>query len=318
MKTTLWNSPPARTCVILSALLCVKALAAANAGQPRVTARSQTPAYAEGGLTDPCAVGPRGPGGTVPSETSNTPIPLAKLLDRTRNQAKALENAGPIRRGEITSCENTDSKSSLFQELWSSRIAMPETTQDVEESLALKRLIHQVRSVKFASKDAGPAFKAPDESPSKPPSPEIGPTPVPAKPTAPATVAAGSSASPSNKTQKTLDLLQQNPNQVRDPLEMAELLFLSGRPVEAAPFYAKALDRINRIDPSYDADRAWILFQLGNCLRETDANKAQETYMKLVSEYPQSPWTELAKAHGRLITWYQKSRSGPVAATPQL
>ena len=72
------------------------------------------------------------------------------------------------------------------------------------------------------------------------------------------------------------------------------------------------------VDPSYDADRAWILFQLGNCLRETDSAKAQEAYMKLVSEYPDSPWTELAKAHGRLLTWYQKSRPGQVATSPQL
>jgi TolA-binding protein len=113
-------------------------------------------------------------------------------------------------------------------------------------------------------------------------------------------------------------MLQQNPGQVREPLEMAELLFLSGRPTEAAPFYARALDQLNHTDPSYDADRAWVLFQWGNCLRETDTAKAQETYMKLVSEYPDSPWTELAKAHGRLLTWYEKSRPGQPAASPQL
>lgn len=318
MRTTLSNSSTARACVILSVLVCVKALPAANARQPRATSQERTSAYAEGGLTDPCAVGPTLPVGTVSAETSDTAVPLAKLLDRTRSQTKALENAGPVRRVGVASRGNTDPKGPLSQELWSSRIAAPEATQDVQDSLALKRLIRQVRSVKFANKDTGPAFTAPDEFLSRPQSPGIGATPVAASSTAPAAATTDSSASTSHKAQKTLDMLQQNPSQVRDPLDMAELLFLSGRPAEAAPFYAKALDRINRIDPSYDADRAWILFQLGNCLRETDTGKAQETYMKLVSEYPESPWTELAKAHGRLLTWYQKSRSGPVAATPQL
>jgi uncharacterized protein with HEPN domain len=36
--------------------------------------------------------------------------------------------------------------------------------------------------------------------------------------------------------------------------------------------------------------------------------RAKDMYMKLVSEYPASPWTELAKAHGRLITWYQTAK----------
>ncbi|MEN6332942.1 MAG: tetratricopeptide repeat protein, partial [Phycisphaerales bacterium] len=183
------------------------------------------------------------------------------------------------------------------------------------DSLALKRLIRQVRAVKFANKETGPVFTAPGESQPLDASSEseAGPASA-AKPAATASVAADPSASVPSKTQKTLEMLQQNPGQVRDPLDMAELLFLSGRPAEAAPFYAKALDQINKVDPSYDADRAWILFQLGNCLRETDSARAQDAYMKLVSEYPNSPWTELAKAHGRLLPWYQKSRSGQVAA----
>jgi len=319
MRTTLSSSFAAQACVVLSLLVCVKGLEAANARQSRAVPQDRASAYAEKGIGDPCAVRLTLTPETTPPETSETSVPLAKLLDRTRAQTKALDTAG-VRRAPIASGGGSTQNGSLSQELWSSRIEAPEAPQDAEESLALKRLIRQVRSVKFAGKSTGPAFAAPDES-----RPVPDPFETETRPAATASATASASAgttdsavSAASKTQKTLDMLQQNPSQVRDPLDMAELLFLSGRPAEAAPFYAKALDRISKVDPSYDADRAWILFQLGNCLRETDTAKAQETYMKLVSEYPGSPWTELAKANGRLLTWYQKSRTGPVAAAPQL
>ncbi len=112
----------------------------------------------------------------------------------------------------------------------------------------------------------------------------------------------------SEKARKALADLQRNPSRVRDPLETAELLFLSGRPGDAAPFYEEALRRTSPGTATANDDRAWILFQLGNCLRETDAAKAQNSYAKLLSEYPDSPWTEMARAGGRLLTWYQNVR----------
>jgi hypothetical protein len=305
--------------MILSLLVCLKATPAAAAGRPRTSSPDRTSAYTEAGMGDPCAVNPTLQAGTAPAEASATVVPLAKLLDRTRAQTKSLDNVSVVRRVGAPSRIGVESNGGLSQKLWSSRIVVPDTDQDAEDSLALKRLIRQVQSVKFGGKNTGPTFTAPDESQPAPQSFETDPSPATAAESTSLTAAAADpSTSLPNKVQKTLDMLQQNPNQVREPLEMAELLFLSGRPAEAAPFYAKALGQISRVDPSYDADRAWVLFQLGNCLRETDTSKAQETYMKLVSEYPESPWTELAKAHGRLLAWYQKSRPGPVAASPQL
>lgn len=106
----------------------------------------------------------------------------------------------------------------------------------------------------------------------------------------------------------TIDNLQENPSRVRDPLEVAELLFLSGRAADAACFYEEALRRIPAGDAGTAADRAWILFQLGNSRRETDVAKAQDTYAKLIAEYPDSPWTEMARASDRLLTWYQTTK----------
>jgi tetratricopeptide (TPR) repeat protein len=118
----------------------------------------------------------------------------------------------------------------------------------------------------------------------------------------------------SAKAQKALADLQRNPSRVRDPLETAELLFLSGRPTDATPFYEEALRRASPGAAASSSDRAWILFQLGNCLRETDAAKAQDAYAKLIAEYPDSPWTEMARAGSRLLTWYQSTRPDQLIA----
>jgi hypothetical protein len=206
----------------------------------------------------------------------------------------------------------------LALELWSSRISAPDPREDAETSLALKRLIQQVHSVTFNDKNpaqppvppAGPQTKA------QPPVPAVAKTEniEPAEPESVTASAPDTAPALSAKAQKTLDNLRQNPSRVRDPLEAAELLFLSGRPADAAPFYQEALRRTGA-DAASGGDRAWILFQLGNCLRETDPAKAQDAYLKLIAEYPSSPWTEMAKAGGRLLTWYQSARPDQLMAS---
>ncbi len=311
MRTTVLNAPLARTCTILSLLVCVRALPAANPAQPRRTVQNPVSAYTEGGLNDPCAVAQIVQDGLRGAQHSDSAVPLARLLSRTNSQAE------PPHVG-------SDQGGSLTQRLWSTRVMSPEQGQEVEASLALKRLIRQVRSVKFEDRDTGPTFTSPAEPAPASETPEAQPAemstarPMGSASAAPAAAASGTGASLSDKTQKTLEMLRQNPNQAQDPLEIAELLFLSGRPAEAAPFYTKALDDISRTDPTCEADRAWVLFQLGNCLRETDTAKAQEAYMKLINEYPASPWTELAKAHGRLLAWYQKNQPPQTTRSPRL
>jgi tetratricopeptide (TPR) repeat protein len=206
----------------------------------------------------------------------------------------------------------------LTHKVWSSRIGAPEAGDDAETSLALKRLIRQVRLLTLNDRSPAPP-SAPTVDP--PAEPEI-PAPVvtnaaniePAPPEPVASAAPQTTPVLSPKTQSTLEGLQKNAGRVRDPLDVAELLFLSGRPTEAAAFYEEALRRTSAGDTGAAADRAWILFQLGNCLRETDATKAQDAYMKLIAQYPDSPWTEMARASGRLLTWYQSTRPDQLVA----
>ncbi len=73
--------------------------------------------------------------------------------------------------------------------------------------------------------------------------------------------------------------------------------------------------RPNAVEAATAADRAWTLFQLANCLRETNLGEAQATYTKLISEYPDSPWTDLARAQNQLVSWYLKDQPQQLAAS---
>jgi tetratricopeptide (TPR) repeat protein len=217
--------------------------------------------------------------------------------------------------GNDTSMEINDI---LARRLWQNRISAPDPDEDAEIRSALRSLIQQVQSMTFEDSATTPTFSAPLESPVEPQRPTVGTAPSvgtePSQPLPAPTSATEPPASLPADTLKQLEGLMQNPDQISNPLEMAELLFLSGRVAEAALFYEKALAQMPASDLTNSEDRAWVLFQLGNCLRETDMGKARETYMKLIAQHPNSPWTELAKAHGRLITWYQSARPNQLIA----
>jgi len=304
MKPQLNYPLPIRIVSLLLALSCGGATTswAAGAGRSRPTAPRRptlqtkpAPSVAGGtAVNDPCALSGAGGASVRPAD------PKAE----SRSPEAARESRGPLAR-----------------ELWSSRIDAPEAGDDAQTSLALKRLIRQVRVLTLHDKSPAPPAAAPTESPA----PAEAPTPVitnaesvePAPPEPVASAAPPTAPTLSPKTQKTLEDLRKNAARVRDPLEVAELLFLSGRPPEAVPFYEEALRRTSAGGAAAGADRAWILFQLGNCLRETDATKAQDAYMKLIAEYPNSPWTEMARASGRLVAWYQSTRPDQLVAPPK-
>jgi len=271
---------------------------------------------------------------TVTSATSsNAEVPT--VADRLmRTQAPMLQYASPSdtrsttevskRRVKSASQQNPPASlrphGNLTERLWQSRMAAPDPNEDIETRRALAQLIRQIRSVQFDPTEPSPAFDVPTES--YEPDEFDAPEPLPEEPWKIATEAARISAPTAETTlpahtAEALKRLVQNPDHIQEPLELAELLFLSARRTEAAVLYQKALDRVDMNAATAHEDRAWILFQLGNCLRETDMIRARDMYVKLIAEYPESPWTELAKAHGRLITWYQKARPGQLLNEPK-
>jgi len=272
--------------------------------------------------------------GTVTSATSPDAEAPTVADHLTRTQAPMLQYASPSetrsttdaskRRVRPGSQESPPAgprlRNNLTERLWQSRMAAPDPNEDIETRRALAQLIRQIRSVQFAPREPTPAFDIPTES--YEPDEFDAPEPLREEPwkiaTEPARVSAPAveTALPT-QTAEALKRLVQNPDRVQDPLELAELLFLSAHRAEAAVLYQKALDRVDMNAATAHEDRAWILFQLGNCLRETDMIRAKDMYVKLIAEYPDSPWTELAKAHGRLITWYQKARPGQLLNEPK-
>jgi hypothetical protein len=208
----------------------------------------------------------------------------------------------------------------LAQRLWQSRLRVPDPNEDAETRAALDRMIRQIRSMRFARPEPEPAFAAPaDVLPAEGADAEqVGPevtdtsevvTPIKQGPQQPGT--------PTPETRARINAVVKDPSLLNDPLEMAELLFLSGYSKEAAILYQKALERTEARGTEAAGDRAWILFQLGNCLRETDMIGAREAYLKVVAEHPDCPWVDLAKAHGRLISWYQKAKPHQLMAQTQ-
>jgi len=271
---------------------------------------------------------------TVTSATSpDAEVPT--VADRLmRTQAPMLQYASPSETCSTTDVSTRRIKpgtrqnppaslrlhNNLTERLWQSRMAAPDPNEDIETRRALAQLIRQIRSVQFEPTRPSPAFDVPTES--YEPDEFDAPEPLREEPwkiaTKPARISAPAveTALPT-QTAEALKRLVQNPDRVQEPLELAELLFLSARRAEAAVLYQKALDRVDMNAATAHEDRAWILFQLGNCLRETDMIRARDMYVKLIAEYPESPWTELAKAHGRLITWYQKARPGQLLNQPK-
>ena len=294
-------SLPIRIMSLLLALSCCGTTTARAAGAgrsgpmtPRRTAPQAKPAPSAAGGTaviDPCAL----------SGTSANTVRAADVKDEKRSPESGTETRGPRAR-----------------DLWSSRIAAPEAGDDAQTSLALKRLIRQVRGLTLHDTSLAAPAAATAASPATPESPkattagtESG-APAPPEPVPAAAPETTSALAP--KMQKTLEDLRKNAGRMRDPLEVAELLFLSGRTADAAAFYEEALRRTSAGGAAAASDRAWILFQLGNSLREADATKAQDAYMTLIAEYPDSPWTEMARASGRLLTWYQSARPDQLVA----
>jgi tetratricopeptide (TPR) repeat protein len=306
------NRSSVRGVCLLLCLLCCGAAPSWAAGtaksRPASSRRVSAPAQPavsvpnNPAVTDPCAPGAAAMQTNAAAEPSRSSASaLASLVTRARSQ-------------EGASLPNLEGGNPLALELWSSRIAAPAATDDAETSLALQRLIRRVHTLTLNDKSttqpsgppAGPQLTAePAASIATGAEPVLGEADAAAPETTPAL---------SPKAQKTLEDLRKDPSRVRDPLETAELLFLSGRPADAVAFYEEALRRTRAGDAASGSDRAWILFQLGNCLRETDVAKAQDAYMKLIAEYPDSPWTEMARAGGRFLTWYQSARPDQLTA----
>lgn len=113
------------------------------------------------------------------------------------------------------------------------------------------------------------------------------------------------------ETLRKLRALCQEGSWVLNPAAVGDTLFVCRKTKEAAEFYQLAVERIKPDEAAgfSQKERAWRLFQLGNCLYDEDrySSKAKEVYEQFVSEYANSDWAPIAAARAGLIDWYQKN-----------
>jgi tetratricopeptide (TPR) repeat protein len=212
-----------------------------------------------------------------------------------------------------------DPNNNFRRQLWRAELSIAKGEKDKGTKNELKRIIEQIRSIEFK----------PDKQPSEPvivievvqtaepnetlfdtavlkeqKTKEIG-TKLPYEPI-------------SDQTLQILKDLSQHLDHLRNSFELGETLVLSGNLKEAAIFYQEALKRKSLDDVGSTRDRAWILFQIGNCLRNDDPPNAIKTYRQLIIEYPNSPWKELAEARSKLLNWYLTDKPGELIAEHKL
>ncbi len=202
--------------------------------------------------------------------------------------------------------DSNDSSVSLRRQLWKTDIAPVMEGKDSDKKDDLKELISQIRAIEVQPQEQAPKLvSAPKIIPAAGPDisdvntePEVQIKPE-YEPNLPYTPI-------SDKTLKILGNLAQNPKQIDNPMELGELLFCNGKYKEAVLFYQEALNRTEPNNPDSAMNRAWILFQTGNCMRNSDMPGAAKIYGRLITEFPNSLWARMAMVQSQFITWYQK------------
>ncbi len=176
----------------------------------------------------------------------------------------------------------------------------------------LNRLINELQSISFRD-PANPAAKGPV---AKTTASREG---WQAAATADANSAATKPAAqpePAVKPKPEVPAIAGDPNTLANPFEMAEALYKVGRYKESAACYGVALARASSAEKSTvpEADRAWMLFQRGNCHARLDAHEAIKIYKQMMTEYPASEWTPIAIGREQLLQWYIAS---DIITTPE-
>jgi tetratricopeptide (TPR) repeat protein len=188
-------------------------------------------------------------------------------------------------------------------------ISIAGSENDTKSKEQLRRIIEQVRSVEFKPQEQPPEpVIKPEKAPVTEPNETVPELPVQKQEPEQEAKSKLPYEPITDQTLQMLRALAQNPGKLENPLELGEIVFASGNVKEASICYREALRRKDPNDAGSSADRAWILFQIGNCLRNDDRPSAAKAYQQLIKEYPNSPWTQPAKARHDLIAWYLKDK----------
>ena len=121
--------------------------------------------------------------------------------------------------------------------------------------------------------------------------------------TAPALMPAAVADKPGLSPQALAELKQLAAGDVDKPASIGDALYQAELCEGAELFYQAALK-----SEKDGENKAWLLYQIGNCLRRTQPAAAMAAYRKVAADHPQSGWSEAATAQLRLVEWYQTYR----------
>ncbi len=206
-----------------------------------------------------------------------------------------------------------------MRQLWQARISASQEPKASSKKEQLQKLIEQINAIEFGPQPATPEPAVVVQTVPKTEPNELVSAAEP--------VSAPPAASAENKlpdgfiSEKTLLLFNsriKSSEGLENPLEMADILFSSGRLKEAAVCYQQAMDR-----PAADAsdvfgNKAWALLQLGNCLRKDNPQAALEKYKAVIVECPGSIWEDLAKAKSQMVEWYLQDQPAALIENSKL
>jgi tetratricopeptide (TPR) repeat protein len=212
-----------------------------------------------------------------------------------------------------------DPNSDLRRQLWRAELSIAKGEKDERTKDELKRMIEQIRSIELKpDKQASEPVLVPKVAPATEPNEALSDTAVPKEQKTEEVETKLPYEPISDHTLQILKDLSQHLDNLRNSFELGETLVLSGNLKEAAVFYQEALKRKSPDDVGSARDRAWILFQIGNCLRNDDPVTAMKMYGQLIIEYPNSPWKELAEARSKLLNWFLTDKPGELIAEHKL
>ena len=212
-----------------------------------------------------------------------------------------------------------DPNSNFRRQLWRAELSIAKGEKDERTKDELKRMIEQIRSIELKpDKQASETVLVPEVAPATQPNETLSDTAVPKEQKTEEVKTKLPYEPISDHTLQILKDLSQHLDNLRNSFELGETLVLSGNLKEAAVFYQEALKRKSPDDVGSARDRAWILFQIGNCLRNDDPPNAIKTYRQLIIEYPNSPWKELAEARSKLLNWFLTDKPDKLIAEHKL
>ncbi|MBM4019174.1 MAG: hypothetical protein FJ288_12750 [Planctomycetes bacterium] len=189
------------------------------------------------------------------------------------------------------------------RDLASAAITAPDAAR--AEPSSLDRAIERLRGIQFKPRGEPPADDGGSPAQAAPPA-----APLPAAPKMPRAEPTKAPAAAPNPALALDELNRLTPEQVPNPVALADTLYLAGRCDEAFIFYERAAS-----GQAPDEAKAWAVFQMANCRRASDPAAAAALYKRVAAEHPKTPWASIAALQDRVIQAQPSLQAPPAAST---